>query len=64
MKINLKMVLTRVLFVNSITLTPGTVTVELEGDRLTVHGITKEHIEGLPDWYLLRMAKELEESGD
>lgn len=64
MKIDLKKDLTRVLFVNSITLTPGTVTVDLEGDRLIVHGITREHIEGLPDWYLLKMAKELEESGD
>ncbi len=64
MKIDLKKDLTRVLFANSITLTPGTITVELEDDRLIVHGITKEHIEGLPDWYLLRMAKELEESGD
>ena len=63
-KINLKKDLTRVLFANSITLTPGTITVELEGDRLVVHGITKDHIEGIPDWYLLKMAKELEESGD
>lgn len=64
MKINLKKDLTRVLFANSITLTPGTVTVELEGDRLVVHGMTKEHIEGVRDWYLLDMARELEESGD
>ncbi|NMB40646.1 MAG: Na+/H+ antiporter subunit E [Firmicutes bacterium] len=64
MKIDLKKDLVRVLFANSITLTPGTVTVELEGDRLTVHGITKEHVEGLRDWYLLDMARELEESGD
>lgn len=64
MKINLKKDLTRVLFANSITLTPGTVTVELEGDRLIVHGMTKDHIAGVRDWYLLDMAKELEESGE
>ena len=64
MKINLKKDLTRVLFANSITLTPGTVTVELEGDRLIVHGITKDHVEGVRDWYLLNMANELEESGE
>jgi multicomponent Na+:H+ antiporter subunit E len=63
-KINLEKDMTRVLFANSITLTPGTITVELEGDRLVVHGITKDHIDGIPDWYLLRMAKELEESGE
>jgi multicomponent Na+:H+ antiporter subunit E len=34
MKINLEKDLVRVLYANSITLTPGTVTVELEGDRL------------------------------
>ncbi|NLL58508.1 MAG: Na+/H+ antiporter subunit E [Firmicutes bacterium] len=64
MKINLKRDLTRVLFANSITLTPGTVTLELEGDRLIVHGITKDHVEGVRDWYLLNMANELEESGE
>ncbi|MGI6308074.1 MAG: Na+/H+ antiporter subunit E [Dethiobacteria bacterium] len=64
MKINLEKDLVRVLYANSITLTPGTVTVELEGDRLVVHGMTKDHIEGVRDWYLLNMAKELEESGE
>ena len=64
MKINLKKNLVRVLYANSITLTPGTITVELEGDRLIVHGITQDHVEGVRDWYLLDMAKELEESGE
>lgn len=64
MEIDLKKDLPRVLFANSITLTPGTVTVDLEGDRLIVHGMTKSHVEGVQDWYLLNMAKDLEESGD
>lgn len=64
MKFDLKKDLTRVLYANSITLTPGTVTVEMEGDRLVVHGMTKDHIDGVRDWYLLEMAKELEESGE
>ncbi|NLJ56181.1 MAG: Na+/H+ antiporter subunit E [Firmicutes bacterium] len=64
MNFNLKKDLARVLYANSITLTPGTVTVEMEGDRLVVHGMTKDHIDGVRDWYLLEMAKELEESGE
>jgi len=31
-----------VIFANSITLTPGTVTVDLQGDELTVHALTAE----------------------
>lgn len=36
-------------FANSITLTPGTVTVLLEGNVYTVHAITEKAAEGLPD---------------
>ena len=32
----------RVLFANSITLTPGTVTLEVEGDHLIVHALVRE----------------------
>lgn len=32
----------RVIYANSITLTPGTVSVELSRDKLTVHALTKE----------------------
>ena len=34
--------LAKVTFANSITLTPGTVTVEIEGDKLLVHGIYEQ----------------------
>jgi len=36
----------RVIHANSITLTPGTVSVELEGDVILVHAISKEAAEG------------------
>lgn len=39
--------LPRTVFADSITLTPGTVTVELEGDRLYVHCLAEQHQEGL-----------------
>ena len=37
----------RVLYANSITLTPGTVTIEAEGDHLVVHAIAREAAAGL-----------------
>jgi multicomponent Na+:H+ antiporter subunit E len=37
----------RVIYANSITLTPGTVTIAVDGDRLTVHALTPDAIEGL-----------------
>ncbi|OKY25546.1 MULTISPECIES: Na+/H+ antiporter subunit E [Thalassotalea] len=37
----------RVLYVNSITLTPGTLSVDLEGDELTVHALQKKSIDRL-----------------
>ncbi|MEQ8859754.1 MAG: Na+/H+ antiporter subunit E [Pseudomonadales bacterium] len=32
----------RVIYGNSITLTPGTLTMDIDGDRLTVHALTRE----------------------
>ena len=37
----------RVTYANSITLTPGTITVDMEGDRLAVHALTANTREGL-----------------
>jgi multicomponent Na+:H+ antiporter subunit E len=34
--------LARALFANSITLTPGTVTVDIDGDKLVVHALSRE----------------------
>ena len=35
----------RVIYANSITLTPGTVSVDMEGDRITVHALSHEGAE-------------------
>ena len=59
----LKHDLTRALYANSITLTPGTITVDLESDRLVVHAITAESGRGVLDWYLYKQAKKLEGEG-
>ena len=45
---------------NSITLTPGTLTVEIEDDEFIVHGLTKEHAENLLDWYMVDYLTEME----
>ncbi|MHC4549561.1 MAG: Na+/H+ antiporter subunit E [Planctomycetota bacterium] len=42
-----KLDLGRVIYANSITLTPGTVSVDLEEDEITVHALTKEAADGL-----------------
>jgi multicomponent Na+:H+ antiporter subunit E len=39
--------LSQVIYANSITLTPGTVSVELEKDKILVHALTKEAAEEL-----------------
>lgn len=36
-----------VIYANSITLTPGTVTVDIDGDELVVHAITQDMADGL-----------------
>lgn len=37
----------RVVYANSITLTPGTVTIAMDGSRLSVHAITREMADGV-----------------
>jgi len=50
----------RVLLANSITLTPGTITVELEGDELCVHALDRSMAEGIESCAFIEKAKELE----
>ena len=53
----------RVALANSITLTPGTVTVALEGEELLVHALTREMAEGLADSEFERRLLQMEEPG-
>jgi|SRR5690554_1562605 len=52
--------LARVVFSNCITLTPGTLTVSLEGNRLLVHALTPEFGKGLSDWKVHKILKKME----
>ena len=52
--------LARVIYANSITLTPGTVTIDLEDDLLTVHALTKAGLEGVESGQMNRRVTALE----
>ncbi len=49
----------RVIYANSITLTPGTVTLELAGGRLLVHALTRGAVEGLQGGEMDRRVRRL-----
>ena len=50
----------RVILANSITLTPGTITVSLEEDEFLVHCLDKSLAEGMEDSIFVKMLEELE----
>ena len=53
----------RVIYANSITLTPGTVSIETEGDLITVHALTAEAAEGVLGGEMDRRVTRLEGEG-
>ena len=53
--------LSKVIYANSITLTPGTVTLELSGDEIKVHALSKESAEDLQTG---EMAKRVPDNGE
>lgn len=59
-KTKLEKELTRTLYANSITLTPGTITIHLNGDRLLVHALTKDTAKGVYGWHLENRLREIE----
>lgn len=61
-KTNLKNPLHRILLANSITLTPGTITVDLdEKGNYTVHCLTKEFADGINESIFVKMLTKMEE---
>lgn len=57
---DLKSKTARVVLANSITLTPGTITVALEGDELIVHALDEELVEGIDESIFVRMLRKME----
>ncbi len=60
---DLKTRMARTLLANSITLTPGTITVSLEGNEYTVHCLDKSLAEGIDSSVFVRLLRGLEEGG-
>jgi multicomponent Na+:H+ antiporter subunit E len=52
----------RVIYANSITLTPGTVSIDMEGDEITVHALTEEAARGVQTGEMDRRVSRLEGS--
>lgn len=61
---DLKSRVSRVILANSITLTPGTITVSLHDDRLVVHCLDKSLSEGMDDSVFVHMLRKLEGMGE
>jgi multicomponent Na+:H+ antiporter subunit E len=59
-KISQKTDVGKVIYANSITLTPGTVAVDLVGDRIVVHSLLRENIETLKVGEMDRRVTQLE----
>lgn len=57
---DLKSETARFVLANSITLTPGTITVTLEGDEYCVHCLDREMAEGLENSIFVRLLKKME----
>lgn len=57
---SLKTEVARVILANSITLTPGTITVSLEGDELTVHCLDESLAVGMEDSVFVKRLEVLE----
>lgn len=61
---NLKSNFCRVLLANSITLTPGTITVSLDGEECVVHCLDKSLSEGMEDSVFVKMLEKIERIGE
>lgn len=58
---DLKSKVSRVALANSITLTPGTITVTMNQDELLIHAIHEKNLEGIEESIFVKNLRELEE---
>lgn len=59
-RVSQKTDLFKVLYANSITMTPGTITIEIEDDEFTVHALTRSSREGVESGEMDRRVRSLE----
>ena len=57
---DLKTDVAKVVLANSITLTPGTITIKLEGSELVVHALDVELVEGIDESVFVKMLRKME----
>ena len=62
LEVDIDRVASRVLLANSITLTPGTLTVLADGKKYLVHALTFKSGDGLKNWPLINRLKKMEEN--
>ena len=60
-KTDLKTDIAKVVLANSITLTPGTITIKLEGSEFVVHALDVELVEGIDESVFVHMLRRMEE---
>lgn len=60
-RVSQKSDLFKVLYANSITMTPGTITIEIEDDEFTVHALTRSFREGVESGEMDRRVRSLED---
>ena len=53
--------LSRVIYANSITLTPGTVSIDVKQDRIVVHALSEDGVRDLKAGYLASIVPDIEE---
>lgn len=53
--------LAKVLYANSITLTPGTITADISEDKYTVHALDKSFVDGINDSKIVEILHRMEE---
>lgn len=58
--VDLKSDFTRFLLANSITLTPGTITVVTNGNRFTVHALCENMLDGIEDGIFVKLLRKME----
>lgn len=60
-EVDLKSTLSKALLANSITLTPGTITTDLDGQIFTVHALDIDFIEGIENCEFIRLLEKIEQ---
>ncbi len=60
-RVSLRSEFARFILANSITLTPGTLTVQSRGEELTVHCLHPELLEGIEEGVFVRLLRKMEE---